>query len=782
MHVTVRAPAFGRVSVPAGLPPPAAALVRSLRIALVAGIAYQLWRLLRPGPPGVVDQVMYDGALAVAAALCLTRARLVQAGRLAWACMGGAILAIAAGDVYRTLFPGDPPTGADVAFLLFYPLAYCSLVLLFRERARHFPRSAWLDGLIVGLGLTAATAAVAYGPLAFHPVGSPAAVVVGIAYPVGDLILLLIAGGLLALGGWRLEPTWVALAVGCVTIALADGAYLVQTAEGTYHRGDRIDPFWLISIAALAWASWLHPSRLRSVRLDPGWALLLPGVAVTSAVAVLVYGNVHRLPTAATVLAAGAALATLLRMLITFREIRSTARQRDEAMIDDLTGLGNRRLLLRRLADLLADGCDRRHALLLVDLDRFKDVNDSLGHPTGDELLRRLAPRLSDRAMPDETVVRLGGDEFAVVVPDIAGPEAAIAAADRIRTAFDAPITVDGVTLHLTASAGIALAPDHGREPTTLLSRADVAMYHAKRTTAGRTVYRPSDDRYTRERLQTAAELRRGLERGEIVCHYQPQLDLRSGRVDGVEALVRWAHPVRGLLPPDQFLPLAEQTGLMRQLTETVLRTALADCQLWESAGLLLAVSVNLAAESILDRSLIDQVRDLLAETPVPTRRLIVEITEGSLLGDPEQVKVVLERLRELGVSVSIDDYGVGYSSLSYLQRLPVDELKLDRQLVTPVARDKRAAAIVGSTVDLAHALGVRLVAEGVEDWRSLGRLVELGCDRAQGYYIARPMRPGDLPDWLRAWRYPQEQPSGPRREPGHLFDVAADYREASGG
>jgi len=520
------------------------------------------------------------------------------------------------------------------------------------------------------------------------------------------------------------------------------------------------------------------------IKMDHRWGLAVPAGAAAFGVAVLGYGNRRPLPAFVVLLAAGAVLAAVLRTLLTLREVRSGVRSREEAMTDDLTGLGNRRLLLRRLTDLLAeDGSQRRHALLLVDLDRFKEVNDSLGHPTGDELLRRLAPRLAGRALPDETVVRLGGDEFAVVVPDVAGPEAAIAAAERIGAALDAPITIDGVTLHLTASTGIALAPEHGREPTTLLRRADVAMYHAKRTTAGRTVYRPSDDWNTRERLQTAADLRRALDRGEVLCHYQPQLDLRSGRVAGVEALVRWAHPTRGMLLPEHFLPLAEQTGLMRQLTEAVLRAALADCKGWESAGLPLAVSVNLGADSILDRSLIGQVPQLLAETGLAAGRLVVEITEGSLLGDPEQVKIVLQQLHELGVSVSIDDYGVGYSSLSYLQRLPVDELKLDRQLVTPVARDKRAAAIVGSTVDLAHALGVRLVAEGVEDWRSLGRLVELGCDRAQGYYIAHPMQPSALPDWLRAWRYPQDRALAASRFGGQVLGVAdPPYREASGG
>jgi diguanylate cyclase len=779
MQVTVRG---GRVSLPSGLAPPAARTVRMLQVALLAGTGYQLWQLIWPAGHGPVDQVLFDATLATGAALCLARSRLVRASRLAWACMGTSILVITLGDVYRTLRPGPFPIPAYIAFLLFYPLTYVALVLLVRERTRRLPLSTCLDGLVVGLALTTATSAAAYGPLAGQSGDSPVALIVEFSHPVGDLILLLITGSLLVLLGWRPEPIWVALTAGCLLISIADIAYLMQAATHSYRPGDRADSLWALSAAALAWAAWLHPTQVRNVRMDRWRGLVLPWGASISAVAMLVYGNVRSLPTITVVLATGTVAAAAVRLLIAYRELRSTALSREEAVTDDLTGLGNRQLLLRRLTDLLADG-DRRHALLLVDLDRFKEVNDSLGHPTGDELLRLLAPRLAARALPDETVVRLGGDEFAVVVPNVDGPPAAVAAAERIATALDAPVTVGGVTLHVSASTGIALAPDHGREATTLLRRADVAMYHAKRTTAGRSVYRPSDDGNSRERLQTAADLRRALEHGEVLCHYQPQLDLRTGRVEGVEALVRWAHPTRGLLLPEHFLSLAEQTGLMRQITETALHAALADCREWEAGGVVLAVSVNLSANCILLPGLVDWVGNLLSEAGLATGRLVMEITEGTLLGDPEQVKVVLEELHDIGVAVSVDDYGVGYSSLSYLQQLPVDELKLDRQLVTPVTRDKRAAAIVSSTVDLAHALGVRLVAEGVEDWRSLGRLVELGCDRAQGYYIARPMQPAALPAWLRGWRYPQDTVHADCAAEGHLLSVVdPPYREASGG
>jgi diguanylate cyclase (GGDEF)-like protein len=578
-----------------------------------------------------------------------------------------------------------------------------------------------------------------------------AAFAVGAAHPVGDLLLVIGVGALAVVVGTRAGPMWYALLAGVAADAGADTVYLAHTLDGSMPVPAWVDLLWLASTGAVGAAAWLRQDPPRARTNGTRTVLLVPVSAAVTAVVVLALGNTRQLPVLATALATLTVLASVARTALTFREVRVAAETRAQAVTDELTGLGNRRLFAdRATAALRLPGA--RAALLLVDLDRFKEVNDALGHLVGDDLLRQLGPRMAGRLRPGETLARLGGDAFGLLVPDLADTEEAVAAAERIAAALDDPIRVDGVDVLLTASIGIAVAPQHGADSATLLRKADVAMYEAKRLGTVHRVYRPTSDRHTRERLQTASDLRRALDRGELTCYYQPQVDLATRRVTGVEALVRWIHPTRGVLVPDRFLALAEQTGLMRPLTEVVVRSALADCAGWHHDGLPLEVSVNLAAESVLDRRLLTRIAELLAESSLPPGRLTVEITEGSLLGESERVRHTLAGLRDLGVSVSIDDYGVGYSSLSYLQKLPIDELKLDRALVTPIVQDVRAAAIVASTVDLAHALGVRLVAEGVEDAASLEALTGLGCDRAQGYHLARPMAADAVAGWTREW------------------------------
>jgi diguanylate cyclase (GGDEF)-like protein len=441
----------------------------------------------------------------------------------------------------------------------------------------------------------------------------------------------------------------------------------------------------------------------------------------------------------------------LLRAALAVRDARVAAETAHQAVTDELTGLGNRRLLLRRLDRLLDRPGPGRHALLLLDLDRFKEVNDTLGHPVGDELLRRLGPRLAAGAAAGSTVARLGGDEFGVLLADIPGERAALDVAERLTHALTKPFTVDGLTLHVAASVGIALAPEHGTATATLLRCADVAMYEAKRRRTGPVVYHRGHDRFTRTRLESATSLRRSLAAGDLGCQYQPQLDLATGAVVGVEALARWRHPGRGTLPPAEFLLLAEQTGLMADLTDVVLTTAVADCARWRAAGHPLAVSVNVATTMLIDAGLPDRVAAAVRRAGLPPSALVLEITEETLVTDAERTQATLAALRAAGVGISIDDYGTGYSSLSYLRDLPADELKLDRSFASALPADARARAIVRGTIELAHALGVAVVAEGVEDAGTLELLRRFGCDRAQGHHIAAPMDAGDLPGWLLA-------------------------------
>jgi diguanylate cyclase (GGDEF)-like protein len=430
------------------------------------------------------------------------------------------------------------------------------------------------------------------------------------------------------------------------------------------------------------------------------------------------------------------------------RRLREQAAEsRRQALHDPLTGLPNRRALYERLERRLrrrrAEGGSL--ALLLVDLDGFKELNDTLGHQAGDHVLAELGPRLSE-ALPDvDLLARIGGDEFALLVPSGPDPRTATQVAERLLESVSEPFTIDGISLTVQASVGIARYPDHGLDANALVRRADVAMYQAKEAKTGWVEYEAERDDHSRARLALASDLRRAISDGELVVHYQPKADLSKGAVTSVEALVRWNHPERGLLAPGEFLAIAEHTDLIRPLTLYVLDEATRQAREWEDAGLDLSVAVNLAMGNLLDVRLPDDVAALLARRKLAPRRLILEITENMVMADPTRILEVLDRLRSLGVGLSLDDFGTGASSFAYLRELNVDELKIDRSFVTDMTRDERNAAIVRATIDLAHALGLRAVAEGVEDADTLFELKSMGADAAQGFYLSRPVPPVEI-------------------------------------
>jgi diguanylate cyclase (GGDEF)-like protein len=435
-----------------------------------------------------------------------------------------------------------------------------------------------------------------------------------------------------------------------------------------------------------------------------------------------------------------------------FSIVRGASRRlRHQALHDTLTGLPNRTRLYQRVAR--ATGRARAFgglsALLLIDLDRFKEVNDTLGHDHGDMLLRDVAARLRDTLRRGDTLARLGGDEFAVLLADLPDRAAAAELAGRLLGALERPFVVRGVTVRLEASAGIALCPDHGTNVNTLVQRADVAMYEAKREQGRIRLYDAARDPYSPARLQRIGELRDALAGGELVLHYQPKIAVVGGEVTGVEALVRWQHPRHGLLGPAEFLPLAERTGMMGELTRWVLDAALAQARAWQDEGIEVPIAVNLAAANILDSALPDAVAERLAHHGVPGERLTCELSEHTVMADPRRAGEVLDRLRALGVRLSLDDFGTGQSSLSYLKRLPLDELKIDRAFVSGIVGDENDALIVRSTIDLARNLGLEVVAEGVEGADVLQRLRSLRCHEAQGFHLSRPLPAEALADWL---------------------------------
>jgi diguanylate cyclase (GGDEF)-like protein len=449
-------------------------------------------------------------------------------------------------------------------------------------------------------------------------------------------------------------------------------------------------------------------------------------------------------PVLVVIAAAGTAIALvllilmLLRTAAVLRRTRQIARQR--TLIDELTGLPNRALAQDRAeqALLAARRAGEKCALLLIDVDRFKDINDSLGHDHGDELLSQIGPRLRGVLRESDTVARLGGDEFCVVLPTVADLAAATQVAAKLHIAFEEPFEVNGTSLGIEASIGLVVAPDHGEDARSLLRRAEVAMYVAKEHRLGLSCYEPGLDGHSAERATLLGDLRKAMNDGQLVLHYQPKVDLASGKLRGLEALVRWNHPEHGLLSPERFLPLAERTGLIHPLTRQVLNSALCQVRSWRDAGTEIQVAVNLSARLLINRNFTTELSDMLRFWDVPGRLLRLEITESALMVDPDRAQQLVAQVGELGVTVSIDDFGTGYSSLTCLRSLPVHELKIDHQFVRSMLDGGNDAFIVRSVIDLGHNLGLQVVAEGVENEATRQALAELGCDIAQGYWLGK--------------------------------------------
>jgi diguanylate cyclase (GGDEF)-like protein len=422
-----------------------------------------------------------------------------------------------------------------------------------------------------------------------------------------------------------------------------------------------------------------------------------------------------------------------------------------QASHDALTGLASRREFDERAAAALEAG--GMAAVMLIDLDRFKEVNDTLGHHSGDRLLGEAARRLKSVLRPSASAARLGGDEFAVVLPDVASEAAALEESLAICAVLDGPYYLDGLSIEVGASAGLAVAPEHGTSVDLLLQRADMAMYEAKAEERGVILYTLGRDRHNLRRLTMAGELRADLAAGRLMVAYQPIVSLSGGQTIGVEALARWPHSSYGEVSPEEFVPLAEQAGLIRPLTEFVLARAIEECQRWRAGGFDVVVHVNLSVRSLRDPELVTRVATALGRTGFPPQALAFEVTEGGIMGDPRRALDTLAQLRALGVRLAIDDFGAGQSSLSYLQRLPVDMLKIDHSFVLGLADQRVNDAIVRLTVELGQALGLQVVAEGVEDQATWEGLRAMGCEAAQGYFLGRPMGPEAVMDWLTAGR-----------------------------
>lgn len=732
---------------------------RAFGVLGVVLLAYLVSLLVRPAGSSWpwLDGWVVCGIEVVAAIICILRGLDRHSSGAAPLSLGFGLLSWALGDVFFTIESiggktPSTPSVADIFYLGFYPLAYIGTVTLLRSATARLSRPNWLDGVVAGLGAAAICAAFAFHDIVRLTGGSRIAAATNLAYPIGDLLLLsLVIGGTVLLSGQRTFP-WFLLASGITLNVIGDTFNLLQSSVADSRIGLDFNAIaWPTSIILMSMSVWLKRRRLDPQRVQRVAGFVLPSVAAIGGLTVLVAGTVHNVTRVALGLATATVVLVGLRLALSARDLRVLTEERHRlALTDELTNLGNRRHLFHVLDTFFKDYADpwtkpREMAFLFIDLNHFKEINDSFGHPAGDELLRQLGPRLSKAVSDSGLVFRLGGDELAVVLIDTDGAGAAVVA-ERILTTINEPFILQRTSASVGASIGIALSPSDAVEGTALTWCADTAMYRAKLGQIPYAFYDMDLDG-GEQQLDLANELREAVDRGGFVLHYQPLLALRTGRILAVEALIRWPHPRLGLVPPDKFLSLCEDAGLMCELTAWVLSEALKQCCVWRSEGATLAVSVNVTPSNLLEEGFAHLVEVLLDQYQLPAAALVIEITESSIIKDFTKSKMVIEHLKDMGVMVSIDDFGAGFTSLAYLSSLSVGELKLDRTFITGLSNDgrERDLELVRATIQLGHDMGLRVVAEGVEDLETLNLLNDLDCDLAQGYYISRPMPASEL-------------------------------------
>jgi diguanylate cyclase len=707
------------------------------------------------------DVGVYAGVPLLAAVTCTARAVAVQRDRVAWALFAVGLTSYSAGTVVfnAVLLPGgNPPypSIADALWLVLYPACILAIWLMVRARMAGFGASMWLDGLVSGLGLGSLSAMLVFTKVT-QTDGSTAAVLTNFAYPILDLALLITAvAAITTLGAWR-DRGWLLISGGFLTFSVADSWYLLQVADNSYHAGSLVDFTYLAAAAMIAIASTPRGDGVPEATVEASSrSFFVPGAFALLAMAVLAAQVREPAMTVAVGLALGALTASWVRTALTVREVVALADSRRQARTDALTGLPNRRAFSEVLQSWLeepGDGRSRLGCLIIADLDRFKEINDAVGHQIGDELLRELSHRFAQRVPTGGTIARLDGDELAVFVPEMIVDEA-VELSRQLLSARDEPFLTQKLALHLTASIGIT-SVEPGIQVSQALAKADLAMYRAKATHIGWRVYDQHEpDAW--DRLALGEDLREALATGTgLIAEFQPICVLPDLEPVGLEALVRWIHPVRGRIAPDDFLPMAEKAGLMGAITGAVLDLSLDEARRLRDRGCPLSVSVNLSASDLMDDRLVEHVEQALADRGLPGEALRIEITESLLVDTGTGAIDRLLRLRALGVDLAVDDYGTGYSCLAYLHDLPVSHLKIDRGFVGRVLTDDRTAVIVASTIEMAHGLGLKVVAEGLETVEQQDWLLTHGCDLVQGYLLSKPLPADRLYPWLSAHARP---------------------------
>jgi diguanylate cyclase (GGDEF)-like protein len=653
------------------------------------------------------------------------------------------------------------PAPGEVLCLAAY-LGMAVFLLLDVTRQEVPTATIWLEaGIVCGAAVCLAAFAVLTPRSGTFERGG-LVLLMAVLYPLIDLVLVTVVLAQVMLRQRARSRRTAALLLGFLGLAVADSSFILGLAGDAYSSSLVLDAAWGISFAAIVGGACMPQSPdlpQPTDRQDRGGVLAL---AAALAVAVLVMHPGGVIGWCVTVPALITLVCTGVRMLLAIREAQGAAEAMRLSRTDELTGLPNRRALMAAADDAL-ERCEPV-GLMLLDLDGFKDINDSLGHAVGDEVLISLGLRMR-RALDRHVVVaRLGGDEFALLVPGDAAVDL-LEIAHQVRAVLRAPLRVESFDLSIDASVGVTIREADDTSSTELLRRADIAMYEAKLSRAGALLFDSSQDGFSRQRLRRGDDLRQAIADDQLVVWYQPQVEARTQQVVAMEALVRWKHPIEGLLSPIAFLPDARRAGLMPALTARVIDLVLKDARAWLDAGLRFRVAINCAPPELLDGQLLPLMFSALDRAGLPGDSLLIEVTEDSFLWDPERARAALQELRAHDVQVSIDDYGTGFSSLAYLRDLPVQELKMDRSFVSTVVEDERSRMIVQTTTQMAHALGLRLVAEGIENVETAAALIPLGVDLFQGYHIARPMPARDVGPWVAMWSSEHAVGAGADRE-----------------
>lgn len=707
-------------------------------VTLIVGIDLAI-RHLPLGPTwdreSVAVRWLHLVALTAPAALLILRAHHDTRRRHAWAVLAVGVIGNAIAETIAVVRPPTSfPAPNDAVKIGAYVLLAIGVALLTKPPG-HDLRSVRLDGAIIGLSVGAAATALWFDPLV-RVSGDSVAVGITLSYPLLDAVLLVLIVAGLAPMRYRPPASTLILSLGVVLFAAVDIVHLHQVSSNGVGSSASLPELWSLGVLLFGVAAWA-PMEPATQGIESRHAGLsgVPVVFAFVSLGVLAAGIDQHVNVVASLLALAAVSLVVARTALTVRELRRANDSFELARTDELTGLTNRRGFLEGL-DRLVEASPRPLAVLVADLNGFKDVNDSLGHHAGDSLLRLVAERFSTCLGTSSLLARLGGDEFGVVAV-VDHPGAGLAIAQMLRSTLDDPFVVEGVTVRIGASFGVAVHPTHGTSRSAVLRCADVAMYDAKHTQTDVAMYRATLDFNTRDNLQLLDDLRDAIERHALCLHYQPKVDLRTGMITGSEALVRWRHPTRGLLFPDSFVPLAERANLILGLTRAVLAQAISyHAQHFGQ----LDVSVNISHRDLVDDDLATYIGELLAVHRFPPSQLTLEITETALAHDPERAAHSIVRLREAGIRVSIDDFGVGYSSMARLLELQVDEVKIDKSFVLATLQDPRAISIIRATAELAAALDLHVVAEGVESGQMLGQLSRAGVHAGQGFFISRAL------------------------------------------